>query len=181
MEFKNFITEASLSRILSHSQNGFAILTSDRGMRTPKENNLVRKKLEQTLQSMGKGFIRVKGGFIEDKGTEEERSVYEKSFFLPNISLEEAKQLAKIANKLEEAKQLAKIANKFEQEAILYGDGQNVFLLYPNGQMKKMGDHLSMANIGDYFTQWRGRKFTFENLEYLPTGQIDALVFRNKE
>ena len=80
------LTEISIERLLGkHSHTGYIIITSNRNENTPKENSERYKELLQLIKDSGFTFIPVYGGFIENKGEENEKQVYEKSFIVLNF------------------------------------------------------------------------------------------------
>jgi len=163
------LTEASLSRIVRHAKaaDGFAILSADRHERTPAENKEARKRLEQQVRSLGKGFIRVRGGYVEkaDNDDEEGKPVYEESLFVPDVDTKLGQKLAQIAGA------------QYGQEAILWGDGERVYVMYGSGRVGDSLGRLSLNTLSQYFTEWRGRRFTFECLAYVPGGMFSGLAF----
>lgn len=70
MEFNNVVSvinETSLSRIYSHTKNRpLAFISAERGKYTPAENNKHTEKLRQDLVKSGYGFVRARGGFVEN-------------------------------------------------------------------------------------------------------------------
>lgn len=81
--FKDFLQEASLSRVHSHVQNrNIGMITAHRGENTAKENASRNKELEKSIRSAGYGFVKVKGRYIENHGTDKARAVDEDSYLV---------------------------------------------------------------------------------------------------
>src|SRR5574344_3076243 len=90
---------ANIMRGLVPSVKTFSILTAENpnGIEQDKDNNRIKnKELEKRLRSMNLGFIKVKGQYASE----------ENSFFIPNITKDEALSLGKM----------------FSQKSIIYGE-----------------------------------------------------------
>ena len=86
------INESNWSRLYYHKNNGCFMISAYRNENTEEINKKKTDELAKELKAKGLGFIRVLGGFIENKGTENEIEVVEESFFVPkpkNVSDEE--------------------------------------------------------------------------------------------
>jgi hypothetical protein len=162
-ENAHLVTEASLSRILGHFEDdlGIVALSADRNDRAknPQENahlnRVYAEKLEQTLRSMRKGFNRVKGGYVYHKNGES-ATTFENSYIVFDVSKEEALKLAKIVTD----------PTTYRQESIMWGKkGEGAHLIYADGKMEKVGDEFVPAKVGDFFSQWRKRNFSFVSKE----------------
>lgn len=80
------LTEMTIDRLLGkHSNSGYIIISSNRNDSTAQENSEKYKELLQLLKDSGFSYIPVYGGFIENKGKENEKQVYEKSFIVLNF------------------------------------------------------------------------------------------------
>jgi hypothetical protein len=159
---KNFLTEnsltinertsysrvASIMRGLVPNVKTFAFLTAENpfGEQADSETNKkANADLEKKLRSMNLGFTKVKGQY----------GVKENSFFVPNITKEEALMLGK----------------SFSQESIIYGeekdkenyDGMNFKMIYTDDRFGEVvGERdifINMDNSEDYYTAVKGRKF----------------------
>ncbi len=82
--FKEFLEESSLSRIKSKSdKSGIAALSADRGDKSRKENQARSKQLQKDIRGkFGRGPTKVKGSYLENPGTKDERKVKEKSYVI---------------------------------------------------------------------------------------------------
>jgi len=109
------LTEMTMDRLLGkHYNNGFSIISASRGDNTAAENNQKTNELFQNIKNTKFTFIPAFGGFIENKGTEEEKHVYEKVFIILNFD--------KFGNELpfEELQQFAlEMCEMFNQDSVL--------------------------------------------------------------
>ena len=139
---------ANIMRGLVPSVKTFSILTAENpnGIEQDKDTNRIKnQELEKRLRSMNLGFIKVKGQY----GSEEN------SFFIPNITKDEALNLGKM----------------FSQESIIYGekttegeyDTMTIQMIYTD---ERFGDisgerkvFINMNNADDYYSKVKGRKF----------------------
>jgi hypothetical protein len=81
--FKDFLDESSLSRVHAHTENrNIGMITAHRGENTAEENTTKNKELEHHIRKAGYGFIKVKGRYIENHGTEHARAVDENSYLV---------------------------------------------------------------------------------------------------
>ena len=81
------LTEITVNRLLGkHYNSGFAIVSASRSENTNQENNQLTKELFLKLKNNPYSYIPVFGGFIENKGSENEQHVYEKSFLILNYN-----------------------------------------------------------------------------------------------
>lgn len=176
------VTEMSLNRVRKHlgSSDGFMMLSADRSERSPGDNAKHQAKLEAHLRSRGKGFVKVKGGYVE-KTAEGDKPVYEHSYLVPNVSKDEAREFAKHALK------------HHNQEAVLHGGKEGVHLMYgKDHRREKVGETFTTGHLHQYFTEWHHRRFGFKGgsqqqaasdptpyifVEYIPNGQMSAMLF----
>ena len=82
--YQEFMQESSLSRIKSKSdKSGIATLSADRGEKSRKENKARSKQLQKDIRGkFGRGPTKVKGSYLENPGTKDERKVKEKSYVI---------------------------------------------------------------------------------------------------
>ena len=100
-----------LSRIMQHIQeNGCMIISAERSERSEEENIRKTQELENDIRSYNLGYRPSLGGFIENKGTDEERAVSgELSFIVAKpLSMGDAEFL-KIA---------VELGKKYDQESV---------------------------------------------------------------
>jgi hypothetical protein len=84
---EQYLSESSLSRILQHINNPnmqFGVMSPFRKENSPEENESAYKELVTTVRNVGYGYIPLRGGY-----TEEEGFVNEKTLFIPNITRKE--------------------------------------------------------------------------------------------
>ncbi|MBE7560575.1 hypothetical protein HS125_17175 [bacterium] len=161
------LNEASLSRIFSHmGSQPFAIVSAQRGDRitvskdaTPAEkeqaaiantaaNNQMRQWAASEIRSIfKKSFIKVMGAYREKGAPDVDR---EYSFFLPNVSREEALKLAR---------HFTSHKTSGDPDNIFWGTpDKEGFWVYGDGRFKKIGDRITTSNMPKYYTEWRWRK-----------------------
>ena len=114
---KEIIFEGNnLTRFIgTHIKKGFAIVSACRGEKTEQENNIRTNELKALIKNAGFSFKEVAGGFIENKGTSNEKEVHEKSFVIYNF-----KQGGKEANKGELLRFAMQMCKRYNQDSILY-------------------------------------------------------------
>lgn len=147
-EKATYFKVANIMRGLVPNVKTFAFLTAENpfGKQADSETNKkANADLEKKLRSMNLGFTKVKGQY----------GVKENSFFVPNITKEEALMLGK----------------SFSQESIIYGeekdkenyDGMNFKMIYTDDRFGEVvGERdifINMNNSEDYYTAVKGRKF----------------------
>lgn len=99
------LVETGLSRIIAHvtdPKSSFAQISASRKQYTTEKNNERYSNLKKLVRNLGLGFIEMAGGFREEDG-----NVQERSLFIPNISKSDAIRLGVM----------------FEQYSILWKDG----------------------------------------------------------
>ena len=80
------LNEMTVDRLLGkHYNNGFIIISASRGENDNQTNNQLSKQLLNDIKNSGFSFVPVFGGFIENKGTENEKQVYETSYIVLNF------------------------------------------------------------------------------------------------
>ena len=107
------------------------MLTAFRYLNTPKENRELNKKLENEIRSLGKGYFKVEGHWVECTDSslnysecpkDKLKDSIEESLFVPNIS----------------AKEIHNLGKKYGQDAVIYGGKQtkgNATLIYKDGKI----------------------------------------------
>ena len=109
--FKEFLEESSLSRIKSKSdKSGIAALSADRGDKSRKENQARSKQLQKDIRGkFGRGPTKVKGSYLENPGTKDERKVKEKSYVIDRGKLSKKKFKKKVKT----------LGKKYGQDSVL--------------------------------------------------------------
>jgi len=118
--YKSFFTESSWSRIIQHIEAGhsFAVISAYKWDLSETDNTERHNNLRTDIRKLGYGYIEQNSGYsYKDTRTGNLGTVEEESFFIPQITRQEALALAK----------------KYEQESIIYKDGNGFYVLLSNG------------------------------------------------
>ena len=109
--FKEFMQESSLSRIKSKSdKSGIATLSGDRGNLSKKQNQARSKQLQKDIRGkFGRGTTKLKGSYLENPGSKDERKVKEKSFAIDRGKM----------GKRKFKKEVKKLGKKYGQDSVL--------------------------------------------------------------
>ena len=109
--FKEFMQESSLSRIKSKSdKGGIATMSADRGNLSRKQNQARAKQLQKDIRGkFGRGPTKVKGSYLENPGTKDERKVKEKSYVIDRGK----------KSKRKFKKEVKKLGKKYGQDSVL--------------------------------------------------------------
>jgi len=170
------LLESSLSRIFQqYKEHDTGTITAFRFARlcgngeryTKTENEKNNSILRAKLLKLGYGVTSIKGEFIENFGSANERTVKENSFFV--VDLEDRGTLKR---------DLIKLGTLFEQDSVTYNqhDRSNNYLLIrtnncPNGYpRKKIGEAIKLGKPlfgknGEFNSRVGGRPFIFEEFE----------------
>ena len=110
-QFIEDIQESSLSRIQSKSQKkGVAAISADRGNLSRKENQARSQQLQKDIRSkFGRGPTKVKGSYLENPGSKDERKVKEKSYVIDRGKM----------GKRKFKKEVKKLGKKYGQDSVL--------------------------------------------------------------
>ena len=110
-EFIQDIQESSLSRIQSKSKkSGVAAISADRGNLSRKENQTRSQQLQKDIRGkFGRGPTKVKGSYLENPGSKDERKVKEKSFVIDRGKM----------GKRKFKKEVKKLGKKYGQDSVL--------------------------------------------------------------
>ena len=126
--------DSNLSRILTHTQRGYFIISASRNTNDEETNVKLTKELEKDIRNEGLGFISSLGGYVEDKDI----PVEELSFIVPyKEDYGDYKKFVELALRL---------CDKYNQEDVLVqiptlNEGKAVYL-----------DR--NANVDMVFTKW---------------------------
>jgi len=167
--FRSFLSESSLSRIMTHIEKtaNFGVMSPFRKEFSDKENLERYNELKEIVREKGYGFIEMKGGYQEEDGF-----VNEKSLFIPNISKKEMIELGK----------------KYDQHSVIIKD-KNIFAMIGTNKNAGIGKELNTFEINgknisvevpiknmfdDFFSKLlkgshRGKKFLFKMQEKIET------------
>lgn len=173
-DFRNVLTEASLTRIWDAIQkHSSGAITSYRGERTKAENKANQRELLAYLKTKGYSVISVKGSYIENFGSDNQKEVGEPSFIVINREVE-----GDDGGKLKA--DLIKLGKKYDQDSVLIipVGGKDAYLhgtskrdnAYPDyGKEVKVGSGKFGYASGEFFSRVRGRKFAFEEIDFPQT------------
>ena len=158
--------ESNWSRITQHIDNGCMMISACRGENSQETNDQKTDELAQDIRGLGYGYIRILGGYIENKGTEDEKEVTEESFFVPKPKDVEDQKF------FDDAIDLCK---KYGQDSVLISLPDFVDFGYynKNGDFDFSPGNDFVANdkqIGQYFSQLikgsrSGKKFAFDDIK----------------
>jgi len=172
--FKEHLDESSLSRIWKHAKDhSVGTITAYRAAKecgngeayTKAQNKSRNVVLSAKLLKLGYSITRVKGTYIENFGSSNEKPVSEESFLVVDVK-----------DKGTLMRDLIKLGEQFEQDSITFsekGDG-NYFLIstnrcedaYPGfgevGKKKKLGKSM-FGKSGEFHSKVNGRPFVFED------------------
>ena len=176
---KNQISESGLSRIwkqtMEHDSGTISAFRSakdcNQGEKYSKKENLDRSaKLKAKLLKLGYGVTKIKGTYIENYGSKNEKEVKEDSYIVVDI---------KDTGNLE--RDLRKLGEEFEQDSITFQEKDgNYYLIgtnkcpegYPGyGKKLKLGKSI-FGKSGEFHSKINGRPFVFESI----TGELVKLT-----
>ena len=167
-QFKEYLSESSLSRIMTHIEKteNFGVMSPFRKVLSDKENLDRYKELKVLVRERGYGFIELKGGYQEETGF-----INEKSLFIPNIKKKEMMELGK----------------KYDQHSVIIKDNKAFAMVGTNAdagigkvldKFDVVGSNISVDDVGDIFKDFfsrllkgshRGKKFLFKMQEKIET------------
>ena len=136
--------EKSLSRVVSKTQKGgIAIISSDRGDKTNKENQKTSSRLTKRIRGAGlPGPTQVQGAYRETGTTEDQR---EKSFVVPSGKMGK-KKFKKVASKLG---QEGGLKQKRNQKSNSKNDDQDSVLIKQKPGLKSKASWLGTSRRSD--------------------------------
>lgn len=150
---KELIAEGGLSRIIMQIKDNnktFGVVSAYRNENSKEENNKQTSNLTGDLTHMNLGFVKLEGGYLETVETDEEglepivKPVVERSFFVGNLTKEQAMQLC----------------SKYNQESVLFKDKDGLRYIDRNGKdvspvFKEIivDNDFLLTQIKDYFSR----------------------------
>ena len=148
LQNNKFITESNWSRLNRHLNDNCFIISGCRGDKTEKENKKATETLANDIRNAGLGYIRILGGYIENKGEEDEREVVEESFFVPMPKNYDKDKFFDVAIKL---------CKKYNQDSVLVSMPGYTDFGYYNKSGKfdfSPGETLTFTDskVGEYFS-----------------------------
>ena len=172
------LDEIKMSLVWEYVQDDsyiFAVVSACRGENETMKNDMLSDKLENDIKKLGHGYVKMNGGFVEDKdGVGKE--VKEQSFL---VTAKSGTDDEKFKNSM------IMLGKKYNQDSILYKDGRGFYEISTStrnghtvGQILNTyeshagKDNLTMAKklISKYFSELlygphHGRKFLFQQKE----------------
>ena len=145
-EAKTIFNESSLSRVHAHTQGrNIGMITAHRGENSKEENEKRNGELEKKIRGAGYGFVKVKGRYIENHGTENARPVDEHSYLVVGNHGDDKGHLLHF---------LKKQGEHYGQDSILH-KAHDVGKFHPN-------------RAGEFHTVMKGsRNFSFESIRFV--------------
>lgn len=167
-----YVKAASFNRILTHmNETECMFITAFRSEYSRKENVQRNKQLVADFNHWDLSFIKVIGGFTENKGTPDESDVYEYSYCVINNKYATDK-FVDIA---------VALCKKYDQESVLITfpvtenprttrSKQRIIEIVAkyydkSGEVVAEFNRASVQNITEYFTKIANKKFTLYNTE----------------
>ena len=159
-EFIEDIQESSLSRIQSKSQkSGVAAISADRGNLSRKENQARSQQLQKDIRGkFGRGPTKVKGSYLENPGSKDERKVKEKSYVIDRGKM----------GKRKFKKEVKKLGKKYGQDSVITqtkGGGDATLKRTRKGGLPKrnikLGKMKPQGKNPEGETQVKGKTYTY--------------------
>ncbi|MCM1220592.1 MAG: hypothetical protein NC548_39505 [Lachnospiraceae bacterium] len=181
----NIIVEGSFNRLLDRMKTkDFAILSAYRNDFSKKDNILRNRKLRGILNDNKMGVHQLVGHWLEapagkdykDYDRSELTDVIERSYFIAkpdNMSFDEFKEIIL---------QCMTIDGISQDCCVIHNNGHDYNLLYPNGDMDKIGDNLTFNKIAQSYSEHvinkksKNATFVFEGVES-PSSISGHMVF----
>lgn len=167
MDFKTVLNEASMSRVHAHTQGrNIGMITAHRGEHTAEENNARNAALKADIRKHGYGYIKVKGRYIENHGTEDARPVDEHSFLVVGKKGHDGGALKKFLTDHGKKYGQDSILHKAhdEEDAHLYGTREGGF---PGMDKKHTVGKWHPNRAGEFHSVMKNKTFAFESLQFL--------------
>jgi hypothetical protein len=160
--FKSFLNEASLNRVRQHvAGRNVGVITAYRGGLPKAENEARNTQLAADLRGHGFGFIKIKGRYIENYGSENANPVDEHSYLVVGKDGPDEGHLKGVLSKLGQQYEQDSVLHKShdQDEAFLHGTKKDA---WPGlGNAESVGQfHPNRA--GEFHSLLRNKKpFTF--------------------
>jgi hypothetical protein len=162
----NLLTEAGLSRLLNQIKNkDFFIITAFRGEFDKKQNIQRNKQLRSELNSKKMGPYQLIGHWRECKDSEIDYNdcpenmlvdVIERSYLVTRPESMDFKDFKDFVQKL---------TSKFNQDASIISIEYNIYLMFKNGSLDKIGSGVTLNKINQAYSQYIKKQnipFVFE-------------------
>lgn len=139
----------NLQRLVQHTkENSFGILSGFQAGKDKKENMQNHKKIKEEIRSLGYGYKELKGFWKGDSNELEE----EYSLFVPKISHED----------------ILKLAKEYNQEAVVYGNKDEVVLLSKSGNPIKefTKTETNAQEAWESYSKLKNKSFRFSSVDW---------------
>ena len=159
-KFIEDIQESSLSRIQSKSKkSGVAAISADRGNLSRKDNQARSQQLQKDIRGkFGRGPTKVKGSYLENPGSKDERKVKEKSYVVDRGKM----------GKRKFKKEVKKLGKKYGQDSVITqskGGGDATLKRTRKGGLPKknikLGKMKPQGKNPEGETQVKGKTYTY--------------------
>ena len=159
-KFIEDIQESSLSRIQSKSKkSGVAAISADRGNLSRKDNQARSQQLQKDIRGkFGRGPTKVKGSYLENPGSKDERKVKEKSYVVDRGKM----------GKRKFKKEVKKLGAKYGQDSVITqskGGGDATLKRTRKGGLPKknikLGKMKPQGKNPEGETQVKGKTYTY--------------------
>jgi hypothetical protein len=162
------------------------VITGYRDENSKSQNKQNNREIVNYLQAKGYSLTKVKGSYIENFGSENEKEVGEPSFFVCNhkVDGDDNGQLEK---------DLRKLGQRFDQDSVLIipHGGKGAYLVGtskrddsfpPYGQKEVVGSGKFGKAAGQFLSRIRGREFAFEDVSLPGTnnGRRGQMILANR-
>ena len=160
------LNESGLSRIHSKMKSGIAgTITAYRSEFTKRENQQRNRSLLAKLQYAGYSVTAVKGSYIENYGSDDEREVSEHSYFVAPLDEKHSESLER---------DLIKLGIEFDQDSVLIikdGKGELVGTSHRDNAWPSFGSKESVGGFkggkaAEFMSRVNNRTYTFEHMAH---------------
>lgn len=167
----NIILEGSFNRLMSLMNNkDFAIISAYRHEFSKEENIIRNRKLRTILNNNKMGVHQLVGHWREapngveykDAKPEELTDTIERSYFISKPDDMDRKEFKRIVL------DCLTIDGETQDCGIIHANGGGYYCVYPNGNLDKVGDSLSVGKIAQAYSQYVNRldiPFVFDGVE----------------
>lgn len=162
---EGILSESGLSRILTHINKPFAIITAFRANYTLDQNRKRNRELEKRFKEIGAGGLKIIGHWREapegiwfghnfnDIDQNQLIDTTEEAYFVPkpnNIDVATFREW------------VLKIITEFQQDAAVYSSGNAIFLIDKANTLTNIGTGISVGKIAQAYSTIKKKNFVFE-------------------
>lgn len=150
------LLETTFARLEKHFQNNdCAFISACRSENILEENNIATNNLADDLMRLGYGYVKVKGGYIENKNTPEEKFVEEKTFAVFNNN-----DPTKYHTNFK--RDMIGLCRRYNQECVLIKmKGESGHYYDQKGNESENFNKVSQVDIEKFYTRLRSNIFKF--------------------